>query len=329
MISKEARMPHQSSFAELEYASKKRRTRREVFLAEMEKVVPWAELLAVIEPRYPTSGRRGRPPMGAEVMLRIYFMQHWFNHSDRQMEDALYEVESIRRFAGYSRITEPLPDETTILKFRHLLEEHALTGPLLEAVNGYLKAQGLRVSKGTMVDATLIPAASSTKNEAGSRDPEMHQTKKGNQWYFGMKIHVGADVDSGVAHTVTVTAANTADITELPKLLREDDQVIFGDAGIARDEYKRGCRTLGMVWAVQDKAKPKGSLGAGLSSSQKKRNCKQSGIRSRVEHLFRIIKRQFGYSKARYRGLAKNAAQVNILVGLANLYLLRGRLMAS
>ena len=262
-------MPHQSSFAELEYASKKRRTRREVFLAEMEKVVPWAELLAVIEPRYPTSGRRGRPPMGAEVMLRIYFMQHWFNHSDRQMEDALYEVESIRRFAGYSRITEPLPDETTILKFRHLLEEHALTGPLLEAVNGYLKAQGLRVSKGTMVDATLIPAASSTKNEAGSRDPEMHQTKKGNQWYFGMKIHVGADVDSGVAHTVTVTAANTADITELPKLLREDDQVIFGDAGIARASTSVAAARWAWCGRCRTKQNPRGAWVPGSAAARR------------------------------------------------------------
>lgn len=322
-------MSRQTSFAELEYRNKKRLTRREVFLAEMERVTPWVELLAVVEPHYPKSGRRGRPPMGLSTMLRIYLIQQWFNFSDRQMEDALYEIESVRRFAGFTSVTAALPDETTILKFRHLLEEKALTAPLLAAINGHLKAQGVLVSKGTMVDATIIHAPSSTKNTAGERDPEMHQTKKGNQWYFGMKIHVGADVDSGAAHTVTVTAANTADITEMPKLLRQDDQVIFGDAGYASDEYKRGARKLGMRWAVQDKSKPKGSLGAGLSSSQKKRNRKQSSIRARVEHLFRVIKRQFGYTKTRYRGLAKNAAQVNMLVGLANLYMLRGRLMAS
>ena len=322
-------MNRQSSFSEIEYSSKRRQTRREIFLGEMEVVVPWESLLALIEPHYPKSGRRGRPPKDMETMLRIYFMQNWFSFADRQMEDALYEIESVRRFAGYGSVMAALPDETTILNFRHLLEEKELTKPLLDAINAHLKEKGMLISKGTMVDATIIHAASSTKNEAGSRDPEMHQTKKGNQWYFGMKIHVGADVDSGAAHTVTVTSANNSDINELPKLLRKDDQVVFGDAGYASDEYKRGARQLGMTWAVQDKAKPKGSLGAGLSQSQKKRNRKQSGIRARVEHLFRIIKRQFGYTKARYRGLEKNAAQVNILVGLTNLYLLRGRLMAT
>jgi len=221
------------------------------------------------------------------------------------MEDALYDIESLRRFAGFSNVTAALPDETTILNFRHLLEQHDLTARLLEAVNGLLKAKGLLVSQGTMVDATIIHAPSSTKNAKGERDPEMHQTKKGNQWYFGMKIHIGADVDSGAVHSVSVTAANRADISELPNLLRENDQVVFGDAGYASDEYKRGARALGMVWRVQDKAKPKGSLGAALSGSQKKRNRRNSGIRARVEHLFRIVKRQFGYTKVRYRGLAK------------------------
>ncbi len=321
-------MSRQASFADLEYASKKRRTRRELFLAEMEAVVPWAELLAVVEPHYPRGGGRGRPPVGLSSMLRIYFLQQWFALSDRQMEDALYDMESMRRFAGFSSVTA-LPDETTILNFRHLLERHELTARLLERINGLLKARGLLVSKGTMVDATIIHAPSSTKNAAGERDPEMHQTKKGNQWYFGMKIHIGADVDGGAAHSVIVTAANRADIAELPNLLRPDDQVVFGDAGYASDQYKRGARAMGMCWRVQDKARPKGSLGAGLSSSQKKRNRKNSGIRARVEHLFRIVKRQFGYTKVRYRGLAKNAAQVRMLIGLANLYSLRGRLTAA
>jgi len=318
-------MSQQLSFAEVEYNTKKRLTRREVFLAEMEQVVPWLELLAVVEPHYPKPGRRGRPPMGLEAMLRIYCMQQWFNFSDRQMEDALYEIESVRRFAGFNRVTAALPDETTILKFRHLLEEKSLTEKLLGSMNDHLKDQGLLISKGTMVDATIIHAPSSTKNASGQRDPDMHQTKKGNQWYFGMKIHVGADVDSGAAHSVTVTAANTADISELPKLLRAEDEVVFGDAGYASDEYKRGARHLGMRWAVQDKAKP----GSRLSARQRKRNRKRSSVRARVEHLFRIIKRQFGYVKTRYRGLEKNAAQVCMLVGLANLYLVRGRLMAA
>jgi len=263
------------------------------------------------------------------AMLRVYFLQQWFALSDRQMEDGLYDIESLRRFAGFSNVTAALPDETTILNFRHLLEQHDLTTRLLEVVNGLLKAKGLLVSQGTMVDATIIHAPSSTKNAKGERDPEMHQTKKGNQWYFGMKIHIGADVDSGAVHSVSVTAANRADVGELPNLLRKNDQVVFGDAGYASDEYKRGARALGMVWRVQDKAKPKGSLGAALSGSQKKRNRRNSGIRARVEHLFRIVKRQFGYTKVRYRGLAKNAAQVMVLIGLANLYALRRRLVTA
>jgi IS5 family transposase len=208
----------------------------------MDAVVPWKELLAVVEPHYPRAGGRGRPPVGVATMLRIYFLQQWFALSDRQMEDALYDIESLRRFAGFSNVTAALPDETTILNFRHLLEQHDLTARLLEAVNGLLKAKGLLVSQGTMVDAVLakagiIHAPSSTKNAKRERDPEMHQTKKGNQWYFGLKIHIGADVDSGAVHSVSVTAANRADISELPNLLRENDQVVFGDAGYASDEY--------------------------------------------------------------------------------------------
>lgn len=317
--------PTPTSFAELEYASKKRQTRREKFLAEMEQVAPWALLLAQLEPYYPKSGRRGRQPMPLNRMLRIYCMQQWFSYSDRQMEDALYEIDSIRRFAGFGSVTEALPDETTILNFRHWLEKHKLTEVLLSTVNDHLKNQGLLVSKGTMVDATIVHAPSSTKNQAQARDPDMHQTKKGNQWYFGMKIHVGADVNSGAVHSVTVTAANTADIVELPKLLREDDQVIFGDAGYTSDDYKKGSRQLGLRWCVNDKRKP----GRNLSSSQRKRNRQYSSVRARVEHSFRIIKCQFGFRKTRYRGLEKNTVQVNWLVGLANLYLLRRQLMAA
>ena len=266
-------MSRQVSFSDLEYANKKRRTRRELLLAELEAVVPWPELLGVVEPYYPRAGGRGRPPVGLASMLRIYFLQQWFALSDRQMEDALYDIESLRRFAGFPDVTAALPDETTILNFRHLVEQHDLPTRLLERVNGLLKAKGLLVSQGTMVDATIVHAPSSTKNAKGERDPEMHQTKKGNQWYFGMKIHIGADVDSGAVHSVRVTAANRADISELPNLLRENDQVVFGDAGYASDEYKRGARALGMVWRVQDKAKPKGSRGAALSGRSAWRTC--------------------------------------------------------
>ena len=317
-------MPRQTTFADLDYSHKKRQTRREVFLNEMEVVVPWPVLLSCIEPHYPRSGRRGRQPMGLASMFRIYCMQNWFNLSDRQMEDALYEIESMRRFAGFGGVTDALPDETTILHFRHLLEKHSLTVVLLEEINARLQDQGLLVSRGTMVDASIIHAPSSTKNQEQSRDPEMHQTKKGKQWYFGMKMHIGADVDSGAVHSVAITAANEADIRVLPKLLREQDEVIFGDAGYTSEEYKRGSRKLGIRWCVQDKRKP----GQNLSASQKKRNRKHSSIRARVEHVFRVIKRQFGFTMTRYRGLMKNTVQVNMLVGLANLYLLRRRLMA-
>jgi IS5 family transposase len=314
----------QTTFADLDYDHKKRQTRRELFLMEMEKAVPWALLLAQLVPLYPTAGRRGRQPTPLPAMLRIHFMQQWFNFSDRQMEDALYEIESVRRFAGFAGVTCALPDETTILNFRHFLEENSLTAVLLETVNAHLKAEGLLVSKGTMVDATIIHAPSSTKNQDKARDPDMHSTQKNGQWYFGMKVHIGADVDSGAVHSVTVTPANTADISELPKLLREDDQAVFADAGYASDEYKRGARHLGIHWYVNDKRKPKQDL----SPKQRKRNRKQSSVRARVEHIFRIIKCQFGFRKARYRGLTKNASQVNLLVGLANLYLLRRQLMA-
>ena len=259
------------------------------------------------------------------AMLRIHCMQQWFSFSDRQMEDALYEIESVRRFAGFSRVTDALPDETTILNFRHFLEDNGLAAVLLDTINAHLKANGLLVSKGTMVDATIVHAPSSTKNQDKARDPDMHSTQKNGQWYFGMKIHIGADVNSGAVHSVTVTPANTADITELPKLLREDDEAVFGDAAYTSDEYKRGARHLGMRWCVNDKRKPNKKL----SSKQKKRNRKQSSVRARVEHIFRIIKCQFGFRKTRYSGLAKNTSQVNMLVGLANLYLLRRPLAAA
>ncbi len=315
----------QQSFASLTYTAKKRKTRKERFLDQMEQCVPWEVFEAIIEPHYPKSGQRGGQPVGLSVMLRIYLMQQWFNLSDPMMEDALYEIESMRRFAGLELGEDRLPDETTILKFRHLLERHQLTDQLFSAVSEHLQAHGLRLSKGTMVDATLIAASPSTKNAEGQRDPEMHQTRKGKQWYFGMKIHVGADVNSGTAHTVTVTAANEADISQLPDLLRADDEVIFGDAGYTSDSYKRGARALGLHWKVNDKRKPsKGNL----SNKQRKRNRQQSAIRARVEHLFRLIKCQFGYRKVRYRGLEKNRVQVMSLMAMANLYLQRRVLTA-
>ncbi len=315
----------QTSFASLSYAAKKKKTRKERFLEQMESCIPWSRFEAVIEPHYPKAGRRGGQPIGIETMLRIYLMQQWFNLSDPAMEDALYEIESMRRFAGLALCEDRIPDETTILKFRHLLERHHLTDALFAQVQGHLQSKGLHMSKGTMVDATLIAASPSTKNKAGQRDPEMHQTRKGKQYYFGMKIHVGADVNNGAAHTVTVTAAHQADITQLPALLRDDDEVIFGDAGYTSDSYKRGARALGLRWCVNDKRKPRHG---NLSTAQRKRNRRQSRVRARVEHLFRIIKCQFGYRNVRYEGLAKNRAQVMSLMAMANVYLLRRQLTA-
>lgn len=252
-------------------------------------------------------------------MLRIYFMQQWFNLSDPGMEDALYDVPCMRAFARLDLFDESMPDETTILKFRRLLEKHQLTAAIMNAINNTLEQQGLLLKGGTMVDATIIHAAPSTKNKAKQRDPEMHQTKKGNQWYFGMKIHVGADVNSGLAHTVAVTAANEADVSQLPNLLREDDRAVFGDKGYVDNRLKRAARKAGVFWGVALKSTTKHKL----SAANKRFNHKMSSIRSRAEHLFRVIKRQFGYTKARYKGLAKNAAQVFTLIGLTNLYLAR------
>lgn len=313
----------QTTFASQAFDAKKRQTRREKFLAEMEQVVPWTELVAVIEPHYPKSGRRGRPPMGLESMLRIYFMQQWYALSDPAMEDALYEIASMRRFAGLELLDDALPDETTILKFRRLLERHALTAQMMNVIHDVLAAKGALLKGGTMVDATIVSAPSSTKNKAGKRDPEMHQTKKGNQYYFGMKIHVGADVNSGLVHTASVTPANVADITELPDLLREDDRAVFGDKGYVNKGLKRAARKAGVYWGVALKASSKHKL----TAANKRTNRAWSSVRSRVEHIFRVIKRQFGYVKVRYRGIAKNAAQVFSLIGLTNLYLARRQLM--
>jgi IS5 family transposase len=313
----------QTTFASLAFDHKKKRTRRERFLTDMDKVVPWASLLAAIEPHYPTTGRRGRPPMPLATMLRIYFMQQWYSLSDPAMEDALYEIESMRRFAGLDLVDDAMPDETTILKFRHLLEKHGLTAQMMNIINDTLAQQGMLLKGGTMVDATIIHAPPSTKNRDRRRDPEMHQTRKGNQWYFGMKIHVGADVNSGLVHTVSVTAANQSDIGQLPYLLRKDDRAVFGDKGYVNNSLKRAARKAGVFWGVSLKA----SKQHPLTDANKRFNHRMSSVRARVEHIFRVIKRQFGYTKVRYKGIAKNAAQVFSLIGLTNLYLARRALM--
>ncbi len=311
----------QTTFASMVYENKKKETRREKFLREMNQAVPWDRLVSLIEPYYPKSGN-GRRPMPLEQMLRIYFMQQWYSLSDPAMEDSLYDMESMRRFAKIELGEDPVPDETTILNFRRLLEQHQLTAQLLEDINAFLGDKGLLLKGGSIVDASIIPAPSSTKNRGKKRNPEMSSTRKGNKWYFGMKVHVGVDAKSGLVHTVEVTTAKDHDVTVLPNLVREDDRAVFGDKGYFNDDLKREAREDGVYWGVLDKRK----RGKRLSSSQKKRNRKHASIRAKVEHCFRIMKCQFGYVKTCYRGLEKNAAQVYSLVALGNLYQVRHQL---
>jgi IS5 family transposase len=314
----------QMSFGDAEYAGKRKQTRREVFLAEMELVVPWKSLLNLIEPVYPIAGG-GRHPYPLEKILRVHLMQNWFGLSDPAMEEALYEITPMRVFAGLS-LTGPIPDETTILNFRHLLEEYELAPEILRRVNAHLSRRGLLLKRGSIVDATIISAPSSTKNAEGERDPEMHQTKKGNQWYFGMKAHIGVDADSGLVHTVTTTPANEADVEQVEELLHGKEQVVHADAGYAGAQTR--VRRKGLIWEIaakrgRIKAMPDGRQKRAIESIEKKK----ASIRARVEHPFRVIKCQFGLTKVRFRGLAKNTAHVITLFALSNLWMARRKLL--
>ena len=313
----------QLSFASLDYSSKKKQTKRERFLAEMNAVIPWARIEALIAPHYAKPGR-GRRPMPLSVMLRIYFLQQWYQLSDPGAEEALYDIQSMRGFVGLELGRDVIPDETTILNFRHLLERHDLTKALFETVSGYLQEHKLLLRGGTIMDATLIAASPSTKNRQQKRDPDMSQSKKGNQWYFGMKVHVGVDARSGLVHTSGVSTGKVHDAKVIDHLIREDDRAVFGDKGYVNEKLKRAARSAGVYWAVKEKKKP----GRKLSSSQKKRNKKHGSVRAKVEHVFRVMKCQFGYRKVRYRGIRKNGAQVFALLALANLYMARRGLMA-
>jgi IS5 family transposase len=316
----------QLSFASLDYAAKKKRTKRDVFLAEMSAVVPWSALEAVIEPHYPKAGPNGgRRPFPLVVMLRIYCLQQWYALSDPGAEEALYDICSMRAFAGLELGRDAIPDETTILNFRHLLERHDLTKAVFAAVAEHLEARGALLRGGTIVDATLIAASPSTKNEAGRRDPEMRSSKKGNQWYFGMKAHIGVDAKSGLVHTAGVTTGSVHDAKVMDNLIREDDRAVYGDKGYANDKKQRQAETAGVLWAVKAKAKP----GRQLSVSQRRGNRRFGKIRAKVEHVFRVMKCQFGYRKVRYRGIAKNGAQVFALLALANLFLARKTLASA
>ena len=315
----------QMSFGDSEYAGKKKRTRREVFLAEMDKVVPWKALLALIEPAYPKAGR-GRPPYALETMLRIHLMQNWFGFSDPAMEEALYEIAPVRQFAQLS-LTRSIPDETTILNFRHLLEANDLAPKILQCVNGHLCDRGMLLKRGTIVDATIIAAPSSTKNADNERDPEMHQTKKGNQWHFGMKAHIGVDVDSGLVHTVTTTPANESDVAQVADLLHGKEEVVHGDAGYTGAEKR--VKRKRIKWHIAAKRSVvKAIKRARLKRATEKLETLKAKVRARVEHPFRVVKRQFGFMKVRFKGLAKNTAQVITLFALSNLWMARKQLLA-
>lgn len=304
-------------------------TRKRVFLGEMDRVVPWTRLVALVVPHFPApdKAKGGRPPIALVCMLRIHFMQQWFGLSDPAMQEALHDIPLYRQFAGIALGEDCLPDESTILRFRHRLQEHKLAEQILASVNELLSQQGLLLKVGSAIDATLIPAPTSTKNKSKARDPEMHSSKKGNQWHFGMKAHIGVDADSGLVHTVTGTSGNVHDITEANKLLHGQEQMVFADAGY-RGIEKRSDTQLGAKWHIAmgpgkrkalDKARQADSL---LDKAEKLK----AGVRAKVEHPFRVIKRQFGYIKTRYRGLEKNTQQLITLFALSNLWMVRGKL---
>ena len=312
------------TFASLAYDSKKKKTRREKFLQEMDKVIPWKDLIQVIEKYYPKAGN-GRQPMPLEMMLRIYFMQQWYALSDPAMEDALYDIESMRRFAGIDIATDVVPDETTILHFRHLLERHELTKKIFEKTQRYLKERGLLLREGTIVDATIINAPSSTKNHDNTRDKEMKQTKKGNQWYFGMKAHVGTDSKTGLAHSIVVTDAGVHDSQVMDELLHGEEQAVYGDRAYTSDKKRKEYEERGIKWCVSRKA----CRHYQLSPEDLEYNHKQSQVRAKGEHAFLVVKHLWHYTKVRYKGLYKNAMQVFSLFALANLYLARRELAVT
>lgn len=326
----------QISFASLEYSGKRRQTRREKFLSEMERVVPWQRLVALIEPYYPSSGRVGRPPVGVPRMLRMYFLQQWYSLSDVGLEEAIYDSQAMREFVGIDLAREQVPDATTLLKFRRLLEQHELTKAIFDEVGAHLQERGLLMREGTLVDATIIAAPPSTKNKAGARDPEMHQTKKGEQWHFGMKAHTGVDDQSGLVHSVHATAANESDIAHTLELLHGQEKRVGADAGytgvakreeIQQAQEQRRIRS-DIEWRVATKrglikALPEGLLKDLTVIVERKK----AQVRALVEHPYHVLKNLFGYKKVSYRGLRKNAARLYAQFALVNLVLAKRALL--
>jgi IS5 family transposase len=317
-------MGEQRTFASIAWSQKGKVTRRERFLAEMDAVVPWAQLVALITPHYPKADGPGRPPLGLEKMLRIYFLQQWFNLSDPQAEDAIYDSEAMRRFARVELGHDPVPDETTILRFRHLLEQHGLTAAIFETVKTLLVEKQLLLKAGTIVDATIIAAPTSTKNATQTRDPEMHQTRKGNTWYFGMKLHIGTDL-KGRVHTVTATHAAQSDITQLPHLLHGEETVVYGDQAY----WKEADRVAYEARGVRYRMNRRPTYYRPLTVRERAINRARSRTRARGEHPLHVVKRLWGFAKVRYRGLAKNLARAWTIFALANLYLVRRQLLPA
>jgi IS5 family transposase len=317
--------PRQTTLAAAGFEAHRKTTRREQFLAEMERVMPWPELYALIEPAYPKAVGPGRPPVGVERMLRIYFLQQWFNLSDPAVEEALYDSNSMRAFAGIDLGREPVPDETTVCKFRHLLEQHGLGQRLFAEVNRYLQGQGLRVAAGTIVDATIITAPTSTKNAEKARDPEMKPTQKNQQWFFGMKAHVGVDSKTKLIHSAAATAANVADSALLPVLLHGNETRVWGD------QAYRGKREVIRSRAprAQDCINRRYRQGGIINAVERRKNQVKSRVRAKVEHAIGVIKRIFGFTKVRYRGIAKNAHRLLVTCALANLFMARRYLLRA
>ena len=312
-------MGNQRTFASMAWQAKGKVTRRERFLAEMDGVIPWTRLLGLIAPHYPKAGN-GRQPLGMEKMLRIYFLQQWFNLSDPQAEDAIYDSESMRRFARVELGDEVVPDESTILRFRHLLERHGLTQAIFDSITGLLEERRLLLRSGTIVDATIIAAPSSTKNASATRDPEMKQTRKGKNWHFGMKLHIGAD-KRGIVHTVRATNAAVADITQLPDLLHGQEREVFGDQAYWKEDDRAFLESWGVRYRINRRPSRRP-----LSKRWRMINRARSRTRARGEHAFRIVKQLWGFAKVRYRGLAKNLARAQTMFALANLYQFRREL---
>ena len=303
----------------------RRITKRDVFLKTMDKIVPWQELCLVVEPHYP-KGEGGRPPIGLERMLRMLFVQHWFNLADEACEEALYDSASLRNFVGIDLGRERVPDGTTLLKFRRLLEQHKLGEALFAKVGEVLQGRGLKVGTGTIVDATIIGAPSSTKNAQKKRDPEMHQTKKGNQWFFGMKLHIGVDSHTGLAHSAAVTAANVHDKHPLPDLLHGDELRVYGDSAYASQQELIASKAPAAKDFTNERVRKVDGV---ADETQRRRNRKKSEVRARVEHVFAVVKRLWGFSKVRYRGLHKNSTRAFTALALANIYMSRGLLLAQ